>query len=995
MNASAPIESDIADVAQVLLQKNISWSEVSKTNPCPLCGKSDWCCISENGEAVVCGRTDTVPMGWKFIKYAKDDRPIYARDKSITPPRHHVTIKKPAVHTLPIPEAKLLTLSAPVSDSPQPTQLLYPVKGVPPHATEIVYYYSQNQWVTRYDWLDPSHDKGRDKTCRQWHRGEDGTPCMKKGKDPWLAYRLEEVLSAIEATHQTSAVLLQEGEKVVEIARANGLASITFSGSSWSHESIEPSLHLIKDSGPGTLIVFLHDTDTVGLKKAKTVAECCAKVGLPCLLVNPHQICPQLENDTDDLEQILEHMAIQEFTEKLEAEIQADREQSTPPVSPERSQFFESEEPEKSNNTKKIPEFTQVAFNTLYSDRPWICVSNKLYQWTDTYYEHSPDDVEIRRIAEFCDRYAVARQDGRIHFPYANAASVEKVLKWVKMRLTVDPRLVNPAGLNCTNGVLQLLWDGDVPSWILVDHNPDFYYIYPPIATYKPDADPIHCDRLLEALEPAQRDIFLKTIAASLDLTTVRKFKGRAVRALLLKGDGSNGKDSLREVVSMMYGRQGMTACTLTDFAAYDTGRKFPLSKLIRSRVNWASENANTSRIDKIQCLKTFITGEELESERKGVDAQEFFPTGIAIFNVNDTPNLQGSQEAIASRYGILEFNKTFKIGANPKLGELEADPRFKYDPIFLANRVVPAFLNRVLQALVDLMKDGIDYRCTLETLESIQAENCHLFGFCKEVGLAYDPNSTVTAGEIWTVLERWYQDNGTLSYEQTNSGKQKAIWSDQVKPSDKNVKAVNQVIARFLQLFPKAKRVTVAKEGWGKPLQAISGIGFFSSDLSQTNKDLHPTTQELHPSTSEFSTQKTLEDRGSSPTSPNFSDSGEANQLRDSNDLTSHTEVNTDKILTQVSEVDESSDSTNDSQVLDEVEIGCSELQPSTELISEWMSEENLQSMTDDLEGCEDIEMFRLIKEVYHAEALKVAEGRISLGKQKQISLWVAQLDG
>ncbi|MFL9458294.1 hypothetical protein AB0758_45665 [Tolypothrix bouteillei VB521301_2] len=76
---------------------------------------------------------------------------------------------------------------------------------------------------------------------------------------------------------------------------------------------------------------------------------------------------------------------------------------------------------------------------------------------------------------------------------------------------------------------------------------------------------------------------------------------------------------------------------------------------------------------------------------------------------------------------------------------------------------------------------------------------------------------------------------------------------------------------------------------------------------------------------------------------------------------------------------MDEGSDSTNDSQMLDEVEIGYSEPQPPTELILECMSEENLQSMANDLEGCSDIEMFRFIKEAYNTEALKVASLRIS----------------
>jgi hypothetical protein len=214
-------------------------------------------------------------------------------------------------------------------------------------------------------------------------------------------------------------------------------------------------------------------------------------------------------------------------------------------------------------------EITQKAFQMLYGDKRWICVYNMLHCWGVNYYQHISDAIEIRRVRNFCNSYPVKQQDGSIAYPYANPASVEKILKWVKMSVIIDPSLLNPPGLNCTNGVLQLQSDGPKPRWKLIDHTPELYYTYPPIATYDPNADPTHCDRLLSALEPAQQEIFLRTIAASLDLATVRKYKGRAVRALLLKGDGSNGKDSLKEVVSMMFGRLGMTACTLSDFAAY------------------------------------------------------------------------------------------------------------------------------------------------------------------------------------------------------------------------------------------------------------------------------------------------------------------------------------------------------------------------------------------------------------------------------------------
>jgi putative DNA primase/helicase len=72
-----------------------------------------------------------------------------------------------------------------------------------------------------------------------------------------------------------------------------------------------------------------------------------------------------------------------------------------------------------------------------------------------------------------------------------------------------------------------------------------------------------------------------------------------------------------------------------------------------------------------------------------------------------------------------------------------------------------------VLDSLVNLMADGIDYSCTERAMSDIQAQNSHLFQFCQDNRLQYDPASKLTAGEIWLQLEQWYLDNGTLSYEE------------------------------------------------------------------------------------------------------------------------------------------------------------------------------------------------------------------------------------
>lgn len=58
------------------------WREVSKGEPCPLCGKPDWCKVSSDGDAVLCGRSPDLPAGWARRKPAKDGRILYVRERA-------------------------------------------------------------------------------------------------------------------------------------------------------------------------------------------------------------------------------------------------------------------------------------------------------------------------------------------------------------------------------------------------------------------------------------------------------------------------------------------------------------------------------------------------------------------------------------------------------------------------------------------------------------------------------------------------------------------------------------------------------------------------------------------------------------------------------------------------------------------------------------------------------------------------------------------------
>ncbi len=146
---------------------------------------------------------------------------------------------KPAL----LPEKiNLARLPQPATDSPQPQKPAFipKIDKVPQGAVvrEIVYDYSGSKTVHRFEWDDPNHPKGYNKTFRQCHINSDGLPEWKKGDEHWSAYRLAEAIATAKTSGSLLFAIFQEGEGCVEIARQHGLGSSTFQGSNWSEESI-------------------------------------------------------------------------------------------------------------------------------------------------------------------------------------------------------------------------------------------------------------------------------------------------------------------------------------------------------------------------------------------------------------------------------------------------------------------------------------------------------------------------------------------------------------------------------------------------------------------------------------------------------------------------------------------------------------------------------------------------------------------------------------
>ena len=461
--------------------------------------------------------------------------------------------------------------------------------------------------------------------------------------------------------------------------------------------------------------------------------------------------------------------------------------------------------------------FNQIAIATIYKDQRYICLSNVLHRWTGTHYEPSSDAIEKRRIFRFCNSYTVYDPRYKKNFhKYANTKSVNGVLDWFKSACGVDIDDVNPSGLNLLNGILTVSWNGRKPIYTLKKHSPDVFYTYVSKINYDPKADPTYCDKLLSVLEPAQQDIFLKVIASALDTAGVRaRVPSRSIRCLMMKGTGHNGKDTLRELVKEIMGGIFMTSCSLSDFNSFDRGDKFALAPLLQSKINWSPENTDSLNLDKMQTMKSAISGDSINIRDLYEKAKEIIPEFALIFNVNKMPSITGAQEAIKTRYAILSFDKVFVENPDPNNpNQLKGDQRYKYDPNFKRDKVAPAFLNRLLLALTDLMANGIDYRSCDAAIQSAREDSCHLLKWTKEIGLEYG-NGQVRLGDLFNHLKNWYVDNGILDIEESSTGKEKLIWLDEGDRYDPLVKAPNRIKPALAKLFPNATFSERTRDGF------------------------------------------------------------------------------------------------------------------------------------------------------------------------------------
>jgi len=266
---------------------------------------------------------------------------------------------------------------------------------------------------------------------------------------------------------------------------------------------------------------------------------------------------------------------------------------------------------------------------------------------------------------------------------------INEVVHYVQFETLIKREMINTeiCRINLLNGVYNLNND------TLEEHTPDNIFI---------TQIPVNYDRDAEC--PAFKK-FISEIAHESDIQTIYEFIGycmipdtRIQRAVMLVGDGSNGKSKLLEAIGCFIGSANSSSESLHELENNQYSKAELFGKLVNIFPDLASGAIYENSVFKM------LTGDEgtIRAERKFEHPFRFKNTARLIFSANKLPPVPADNFAYFRRWILLEFPNKF-----------EGDDRDKdITSKITTSEEKSGILNVVIGSLKNILKNG-DYTTT------------------------------------------------------------------------------------------------------------------------------------------------------------------------------------------------------------------------------------------------------------------------------------------
>ncbi len=345
----------------------------------------------------------------------------------------------------------------------------------------------------------------------------------------------------------------------------------------------------------------------------------------------------------------------------------------------------------------------------------------------------------------------------------AKSAFVRDVLANLRIDTLVPPQVELPAWLSYTppsstrthlsleNGILDIeraLTDGNP----LVDHTPNFMTTITLPYAFEPYADCPRWKRTLDWVLPEadkQR--------------ALQQFAGYVLSAghyhqtcLILTGEGSNGKSTILDALTWLYGAANVSSVPLDKFE-----KPFSLFQMLGKLVNIAPDMGEIEKTAE-GVLKSLISGDRIDWERKYHDAISAPPTAKLIFACNELPRFMDKSEGIWRRLLIIPFEVT--------ITEAQREPDIR--EALMAE--LPGIFIWALAGLHDLRRQGhfTIPEASATVKEDLRLESNPARAFLLENYIA-DDNDWVLRTELYEDYKKYCAANGHRALGERRFGKE------------------------------------------------------------------------------------------------------------------------------------------------------------------------------------------------------------------------------
>ncbi|QDU28457.1 hypothetical protein ETAA8_35570 [Anatilimnocola aggregata] len=221
----------------------------------------------------------------------------------------------------------------------------------------------------------------------------------------------------------------------------------------------------------------------------------------------------------------------------------------------------------------------------------------------------------------------------------------------------------------------------------------------------------------------------------------------RMEKVCILLGTGANGKSTVLNVLEAVLGRDNVSHVALEHLS-----HSFRPSQMKGKLANICND---LNRVEKFHegVLKQLVSGDALQIERKGIDAETFVPRAKLMYGTNSLPAINDRSSGVFRRLLIIPFTESFSA--------VNAD---KYLGTKLLGEL-PGIANWFLDGLIRLVKHGRFSAC--KTCDAIERQHqidsdpfIQFFGeYCE-----LDPNKSEELPFLFNIYKTFCKANNRLA---------------------------------------------------------------------------------------------------------------------------------------------------------------------------------------------------------------------------------------